>query len=88
MREELWKQWQLSVSFLKLLQRCEQNLERSNSCDTKDFRNGHSYGSCVDTGSAVSIISQTTLDKYLRTYTLEDTDTRLKPYSREQIRPV
>ena len=42
----------------------------------------------VDTGSAVSIISQATLDKYLKTYTLEDTDTRLKTYSGEQIRPV
>ena len=42
----------------------------------------------VDTGSAVSIISQATLDKYLKTYTLEDTDTRLKTYSGEQIRPI
>ena len=42
----------------------------------------------VDMGSAVSIISQATLDKYLKTYALKDTDTRLKTYSGEQIRPV
>ncbi|XP_062586305.1 uncharacterized protein LOC134247923 [Saccostrea cucullata] len=42
----------------------------------------------VDTRSAVSIISKTTLYKFLKSYTLEDTDTRLKTYSGEQIRPV
>ena len=42
----------------------------------------------VNTGSAVSIISQATLDKHLKTFTLEDTDTRLKTNSGEQIRPI
>ncbi len=44
----------------------------------------------VDTGSAVSLISQSTLDRYLGSdhYKLQPTRVKLKTYSGEQIRPL